>query len=79
MLLAKARERAVKDAMEKARTYARAAGVSLGQIQTISEGGSSPPQPMMRTMALEAAAPPPPMAAGEQTVSATVSITWRIK
>ena len=77
-LLAKARERAVKAATGKARTYARAAGISLGQIQMISEGGSSTPQPMMRAMALEAAAPPP-MAAGEQTVSATVSITWRIQ
>ena len=65
-LLAKAREAAVKDATEEARTYASAAGVSLGPIQSISESGGTGPRPMIRAMAMEAAAPPP-IAAGEQT------------
>lgn len=77
-LLAKAREEAVKDAAARAQTLAAASGVTLGPIVSISEsGGYSPPQPMYR-MAMTAAAPPPPVAAGEESVSASVSITWEI-
>ena len=77
-LLAQAREAAVKDAMTKAETLARASGVTLGPIAQISEGGLvGPPQPMMRmAMAPNAATP---IAAGEQTVSASVSISWAIR
>jgi len=78
-LLAKAREAAVKDAMARAETLARAAGVSLGPITSISEsGGYSPPQPMYRMAMSASAAVPTPVAAGEQSVSASVSITWEI-
>ena len=51
-LLAKARAEAVKDAIAKAQTYAAAAGVTLGPILSISEGGSTAPQPMGRMMAM---------------------------
>jgi uncharacterized protein len=75
-LLAQAREAAVKDAMTKAETLARASGVTLGPIAQISEGGlMGPPQPLMRM----AMAPATPIAAGEQTVSASVSISWEIR
>lgn len=78
-LLAKAREAAVKDAMARAETLAHAAGVSLGPITSISEnGGYSPPQPMYRMAMSANAAPPTPVAGGEQSVSASVSITWEI-
>lgn len=78
-LLARAREEAVKDAMAKAETYAKAAGVTLGPILSISEGGGGTPRPVpMRVMALDASAPPP-MAPGEQTVSASVTIAWEIR
>jgi len=78
-LLAKAREAAVKDATDRAATIARAAGVSLGPIVSISEGGGAvAPQPMMRMAMSANAAPPTPVAAGEQSVSAEVSITWEI-
>jgi uncharacterized protein YggE len=78
-LLAKAREEAVKDATARAQTLASAAGVALGPIVSISEGGGySPPQPMYRMAVTATAAPPPPVAAGEETVSASVSITWEI-
>jgi uncharacterized protein YggE len=77
-LLTAARAEAVKDAIEKASVYAKAAGVSLGPILSISEGGSSaPPQPMFKAYAMRAEAVP--LAAGEQTVSADVSITWSIQ
>ncbi len=77
-LLAKAREQAVKDAVTKAQAYAAAAGVTLGPIQSISEGGSYAPQPMGRMMMSVANAPTTPIAAGEESVSANVSITWEI-
>jgi uncharacterized protein YggE len=75
-LLEKARADAIADARERAQTYARAAGVTLGPIVSISEGGSGP-QPMYRMMAMAAAAPVP-VAAGEETVSADVSVVWEI-
>lgn len=76
-LLARARAEAVKDATEKARAYAKAAGVTLGPVQSITEGGGNVVQPMLRLMAPAAA--PVPVAAGEQTVSANVTISWRIE
>jgi uncharacterized protein YggE len=78
-LLAKAREAAVKDAMTKAETYARAAGVTLGPIASISESGSPAPRPMMMRAAMAMdGGNPPPVAAGEQTVSASITMAWEI-
>ena len=77
-LLAKAREAAVKDAIAKAQSYAAAAGVTLGPILSINESGAEPPRPMAMVTAMRAAAAPPPMAPGEQTVSASVTISWEI-
>jgi hypothetical protein len=77
-LLAKARAEAVKDAMAKAQAYAAAAGVTLGPILSINEGGSPAPQPMGRMMMSMAKAPDTPIAAGEESVTADVSITWEI-
>ncbi|HEY8696580.1 MAG TPA: SIMPL domain-containing protein [Rhizomicrobium sp.] len=79
-LMAGAREAAVKDATAKAETLARAAGVSLGPIVEISEGGGyQAPQPMYRMAMSAPAAPPPPVAAGEETVSVSVSMSWEIR
>ena len=78
-LLKQAREAAVKDASLRAQTFAKAAGVTLGPILSIQEGGSEPPRPMYRAMAMMAPAPPPPIAGGEQNVSADVTITWAIQ
>ena len=77
-LLAKAREEAVKDATARAQTLAAAAGVTLGPILSIGEGCAdySPPQPMGRMMMADKA--PTPIASGEESVSASVSITWEI-
>jgi uncharacterized protein len=79
--MAKAHEDAVADAVAKAQTLARAAGVTLGPITSISEsGGYEPPRPMMRMVAGMAAAPmQTPIAGGEQSVTANVSITWEIR
>jgi hypothetical protein len=77
-----ARKKAVADARAKAELYAEAAGVSLGRVVQIAEQTAiTPPMPMMRMAAVETAAADAsvPIAAGQQTVSATVSITYEIQ
>jgi uncharacterized protein YggE len=79
-LLTQARVAAVKDAIDRAQTYAKAAGVTLGPILSIQEGGSAyQPRPMFDKMAVMAEAAPPPVAGGEESVSANVTITWAIQ
>jgi uncharacterized protein YggE len=81
-LLADARVQAVADARERAQTYAKAAGVSLGPILSISENSIVTARPIaMRAMAAFTAPPPapPPIEAGEESVSADVSIVWQIQ
>ena len=77
-LLEKARADAVADARARAQTYAHAAGVTLGPVLSISESGGEAPRPMFRMAAGMVAAAPTPVAAGEQTVSAEVSMVWEI-
>lgn len=80
-VLNEARKKAVADARAKAELYAEAAGVSLGRVVQISESSTiTPPMPMMR-MAVEtvAADASVPIAAGQQTVSANVSIVFEIQ
>jgi uncharacterized protein YggE len=76
-LLAQARVDAVKDALERGALYAKAAGVSLGPILSIQEGGSEAPRPVYRAMKMMAAESMP-IAGGEESVSANVSVTWTI-
>ncbi|HTO39374.1 MAG TPA: SIMPL domain-containing protein [Rhizomicrobium sp.] len=81
-LLAQARTAAVNDAVAKAQTLAKAAGVTLGPILSIQEGGSDAPMPrpmMMRADMMKVASAPTSIAAGEQSVTAHVSITWEIQ
>jgi uncharacterized protein YggE len=77
-VLERARTEAVADARTRAETYAKAAGVNLGSILSISEGGGEAPRPVMYRMAAAMAPAPPPIAAGEQTITADVSMTWEI-
>jgi uncharacterized protein len=74
-LLAKARADAVADARTKAETFAKAAGVNLGPILSIEESGNPGPRPVF--MAARVASVP--VAAGEQSVNATVTIVWGIQ
>ena len=80
-LLKQAREAAVKEAIDKAQTLAKAAGVTLGPIMSISEGGYVAPMPVFSPKVAMAApmAAPPLVAAGEQSVTANVNITWEIQ
>lgn len=73
-----ARRLAMKDARSKADIYAESGDVKVGDILTISESTISRPIPFGRTVAMEARARPVPIEAGEQQVSATVSVTWEI-
>ena len=76
-LLAEARRKAVADATARARLYAEAAGVTLGPVVRIDDTGSGPsPRPQLRAMAMEASAPP--IAEGENTITASVKMTFRI-
>jgi uncharacterized protein len=74
-----ARKLAVDDAKRKAGLYAAAAGVALGPVVSISEGGAyQPPMPMAKTAAAEGAGAVP-VAEGEQAVAVDVNIVWEIK
>jgi uncharacterized protein YggE len=77
-LLETARTQAGADARARAETSARAAGVQLGPILSIREGGEAP-RPMMRMMAMAAAPSPVPVAAGEENVDANVTVVWEIQ
>jgi uncharacterized protein YggE len=74
-----ARTAAVAEARDRAEVLAEAAGVELGGVSDIVEGGAPPtwPQPKMaRTMmAAEAATP---VEAGTTEISVTVTVTFRI-
>lgn len=71
-----ARKEAVADARDKAELLALAAGVKLGQVVSISDGGAmTDPAPMYRDAVL---ASPVPVVGGELGLVATVSVTWEI-
>jgi uncharacterized protein len=75
-VLGEARDAAVADALAKAKRYAAAAGVQLGEIVSIEEGGVyPPPRPMMRA---EAMAADVPIAPGQTELSASVTITFAL-
>ncbi len=78
-LLEQARANAVKDATARAQTLAHAAGVTLGPIFSIQEDGGMRPN-SITAMTMEArAAAPTPIAAGEETIDASVTMSWEIK
>lgn len=79
-LLEQARRRAFEDARAKASTYADAAGVALGNIESITEQDNiSAPQPMMARANFDAVmAESVPVEAGELSYSVIATITWSI-
>ncbi|HEX9858501.1 MAG TPA: SIMPL domain-containing protein, partial [Paracoccaceae bacterium] len=57
---------------------AQAAGVGLGKVVSITEGGGfAPPVPMYRMQA-DTVSAPVPMAEGEVAMAATVTMVWEI-
>jgi uncharacterized protein YggE len=75
-LLTKARQAAVADATAKAKIYAKAAGVTLGPILSLSENGNENPRPVMMMARMSKAVP---IAAGEESLHASVTIVWEIR
>lgn len=72
-----ARRKAVADARAKAEVLAGAAGVTLGRLVSIQEGGGAmPPQPMYRMEA--AMASPVPVAAGEVGMTSSVALVYEL-
>ena len=76
-LLAVARDAAVANAIAKAQRYAKTAGVELGEIISIDEGGGGVPV-MARQMRAEVMDASTPVAAGETAISATVRMVFAI-
>lgn len=75
-----AREAAVADAIQRARTYAKAAGVSLGPVVSIQEGATEMPRPMFAAKFMagnDMAATP--TAAGELSVTANVTVVFELR
>jgi uncharacterized protein YggE len=77
-LLDKARADAVANARARAQTYARAAGVTLGPILSIAEGGGDASRPLYKAVMMSAARAVP-VAAGEESVNADVAMVWEIQ
>lgn len=74
-----ARKAAVADAQRKAKLFAEAAGIGLGDILSLSEVISNPqPVPTYRKTMQAEAASSVPIAQGEQTVAVDVNIVWEI-
>ncbi|MEP4768005.1 MAG: SIMPL domain-containing protein [Roseibium sp.] len=79
--LDEARKEAVAAARHKAEIFSNAAGVELGNIITIAETGVQMPRPMMMRAEsmMVGSASPVPIEAGEETISASVTIRWEIE
>ena len=73
-----ARRQAVADARDRAEVLSIAAGVSLGEVLSISEtGGPGGPQPKMMEMAMQESRMP--IAPGEVSVEAGVTVVFAIE
>ena len=75
-----ARLAAMKKARARAELYARAAGLRVGRILSISESGGYNPGPpvMFARMAADSAPAPSPVAAGEIQLNANVTVLFEL-
>jgi uncharacterized protein YggE len=77
--LDEARPKAIADARRKAEIYAKAAGVTIGAPLNISEEAASGPIMPRGFAAAPMAAAPTPIAAGDETLTVRISVSWEIK
>ncbi len=82
-LLDEARKLAITNAGEKAKLYAKTAGVDVGNIISISELGARMPQPVYRLTEMRQAkimsdASTVPVVSGEQDISASVNVVYEL-
>ena len=85
----KARVKAGKDALNRAMAYAGSVGAELGPVRSIREGYQIESNIVAEDIGRFAGMPPPPpppppppstmVQAGEQTISATVTVIWALK
>jgi uncharacterized protein YggE len=74
-----AREAAISDARAKAEIYAKAAGLRITGIKTITEQGTGgQPRPMMEAMLMRSA-DAAPIAAGEVAIEVTVAVEFELE
>lgn len=74
-----ARKAAMLNARRRAELYATTAGVNLGEVLTISESFAAiDPRPQVTHMR-SAIAASVPIETGEQTLTATIHVTWALK
>ncbi len=73
-----ARKNAVSEAMRKAQIMAEAAGLTLGSVRSMSEAGNTAPRPVMMEMAAARSSDAVPVAAGEVSLSATVTMVFEL-
>ena len=81
-LMNQARALAGQDALERAQIYAKSVGATLGPVRSIREGempGVSSSAGMVENVVVTAERKATPIAAGEQSVTATVTVTWAVK
>jgi hypothetical protein len=78
-LLDQARALAARDALNRAQIYSRNVGATLGAVRSIREGYVSPSTNQVESVVVTASRAATPIAAGEQSVSATVTVEWAIK
>ncbi len=71
-----ARALAVKDAMRRATVLAEAAGLKLGSVLMMQEGGAAPGRPVM--MSREMASADMPIAAGEMGINSSVTMVFEL-
>jgi uncharacterized protein YggE len=77
-VISTAREKAVADALARAKTLAKAAGVEVGSIVEISEQNMAPrPLPILEAKIADAA--PVPIEAGQNAYRVTVNVTFEIR
>lgn len=76
-LMEEARKRAMADARRRAELYATAAGLTVGRVLSVQEAGAVSPrrEPMSRVMMSAAV----PVAAGEQEIQASVTVTYALE
>jgi uncharacterized protein YggE len=76
---ADARARAVRDAAEQARQLAEAAGVRLGPLRSLTEGGGGPAPRVMSYGRMLSTAAPGPVEAGQLEVVVTVQARYGVE
>ncbi|GAB3128221.1 SIMPL domain-containing protein [Tsukamurella serpentis] len=78
-LKATARDKAFAEAKARAEQYAELAGGKLAEVRTVTEGAPVRPAGAQERSSLPASgAAPVPIQAGDQTLSVTVTVVWRL-